>query len=115
MTQEKFKQEINDLEKFFSLYCKENHAKRDLHRYDLEYKEREFKKEIHLCDTCHELISYSFEKLLACPHEIKPKCRTCKSPCYDKKEWKALAKIMRYSAIHLQLGRFAKFIMKPFS
>ena len=114
MQVEKFQKELDDLERFFSLYCKENHQNLILRSYDLNYNEKRYKSEIYLCDTCHELLTYSHKKLMACPHEPKPKCRTCKAPCYDKKEWKELAKVMRYGAIKLQLGRFAKFIMRPF-
>ena len=61
--------------------------------------------ELNLCEECHSLISYSFDRLKGCPHEIKPRCRQCPNPCYEKQEWKSLAKIMRYSGIRLGLSK----------
>ena len=52
---------------------------------------------------CLKKIEYSFGRLLDCPHEIKPRCRTCPNPCYEKQQWKETAQVMRYSGVKLGL------------
>ena len=56
----------------------------------------------------HELINYSFDRLNECPHDIKPRCRTCPSPCYEKQEWKKLSKLMKYSGLQFGLIKIKK-------
>ena len=101
MTEEKFQGEIATLKKFFTKFCKDKHQNQNSHIYDLKYKNFSSKLDICLCKECHELINYSFDRLKECPHEIKPRCRKCPNPCYEKTQWKSLAKLMRYSGIQL--------------
>ncbi|MFK2822414.1 nitrous oxide-stimulated promoter family protein [Arcobacter sp. YIC-80] len=103
MTNEKFDIEIKTLEEFFKVYCKNHHIKQYQKNISLEYKEKIFNISLNLCEECHEAINYSFERLQNCPHEIKPRCRKCPNPCYEKSRWKNIAKVMRYSAIKLSL------------
>lgn len=112
MTFEKFTSETQTLQKFFTLYCHEKHLSQKEYTKTLHYHNKTLTQELFLCEECFELIEYSFEKLQACPHEIKPRCRTCPNPCYDKKEWKALAKIMRYSGMQLGILKIKKFFFK---
>jgi hypothetical protein len=49
------------------------------------------------------LIDYSIQRLQNCEHDPKPRCRKCPEPCYDKLQWKKVAKVMRYSGIKLGL------------
>ena len=115
MTPEKFEIEINTLKKFFELYCKdkhENHIDKEIH---LEYQGKVFTMNLSLCEVCHDSIKYSHNRLLECPHDIKPRCRTCPTPCYEKTRWKNIAKIMKYSAIKLSLSRVKKRIKSMFS
>ena len=99
----KFKTEIQTLKRFFELHCINNHDKQKKILLDLNYKNDSIKIELFLCQKCLETITYSFERLQECPHEIKPKCRTCPNPCYEKKQWKEVAKVMRYSGLRLGL------------
>lgn len=111
MREEKFQSEIKTLDKFFTKYCEDKHSERFSKEYYLKYKECELSFSIYLCKDCHELITYSFEKLSQCPHEIKPRCRKCPSPCYEKPQWKKLAKLMRYSGFQFGLLKVKKFIV----
>lgn len=108
MTLEKFKAEVQTLEKFFTKYCENHHENLYEKSYKLEYKQEEIKSSFCLCDDCHKLISYSFERLQECPHEIKPMCRRCPNPCYEKSKWKKLAKLMRYSGMQFGLIKIKK-------
>ena len=100
MTQEKFQSEVAILQRFFSIYCTNRHkAKQVDTKQVLHYMEHSYELDLCLCDDCYRLINYSFTKLQNCSFHEKPRCRTCKKPCYEKQEWRDLAKIMRYSGI----------------
>ncbi len=111
---EKFEIEINTLKKFYELYCKDKHEHQEKTKICLEYKSNSFILELNLCPDCQKAINYSFEKLQTCPHETKPRCRSCPNPCYEKPQWKNIAKIMKYSAIKLSLGKIKSRILKIF-
>ena len=81
----------------------------------LKYKEKDFKLDLCLCSECHDAINYSFERLQHCQHEIKPRCRTCPTPCYEKPRWKNAAKIMIYSAMKLSLSKMKSKVKSIFS
>jgi hypothetical protein len=109
MTNEKFINEVETLKKFFTIHCKDKHIDQNSFISNLRYKNENYDVDFHLCDECKQLINYSIERLQKCPHEIKPRCRTCSSPCYEKKQWKKLAKLMRYSGIKLGILKIKKF------
>lgn len=115
MTRQKFYTEVETLEKFFTKYCNDKHHKQYEKTYTLEYKGDTVSYSIKLCDECHTLIKYSFNRLLQCPHKIKPRCRKCPNPCYEKKEWKQLAKLMRYSGLQFGLIKIKNSIKKIYN
>ncbi|RXJ66228.1 hypothetical protein CRV08_13725 [Halarcobacter ebronensis] len=106
---EKFKNELKTLKNFMELYCKHKHKNQLLFNKNIPYKQESLSIDLNLCEECHTLINYSIERLQNCPHEIKPKCRKCPNPCYEKKEWKSLAKIMRYSGMKLGFIKIKRF------
>jgi len=109
MTTEKFTGEVKTLKKFFELHCHDNHTNLKHHCKQLTYNGEKIITELELCDDCIELIHYSFDRLEECPHDPKPRCRTCPNPCYEKSEWKKVAKLMRYSGIQLGILKIKKF------
>ena len=111
----KFKEEIITLKKFFEIYCKEKHEGQENITKVLIYKNEEIHIDLYLCSECLEKINYSFERLQSCPHEIKPRCRTCANPCYEKKNWKETAQVMRYSGLKLGLKAINKKMKNLFS
>ncbi|AXK49739.1 hypothetical protein CRU87_03420 [Aliarcobacter trophiarum LMG 25534] len=115
MTHEKFEIEINTLKKFYELYCKDKHENQTFKLHKETYRGTEFELELLLCKECFTAINYSFDRLQGCPHEIKPRCRTCKSPCYEKQKWKEVARVMKYSAIKLSLGKIKSRVMGIFN
>ncbi|XPV68674.1 MAG: nitrous oxide-stimulated promoter family protein [Halarcobacter sp.] len=98
----KFNEEITTLKKFFEFYCDRKHTNQINTKLTLIYKDTNISLNLKLCKECLEKINYSFQRLQECSHEIKPKCRKCPTPCYEKKQWKETAKIMRYSGINLK-------------
>jgi hypothetical protein len=114
MREEKFYTEVKTLEKFFSKYCNDKHHHHYEKSYMLKYKNSSYSCTLNLCNECHTLINYSFTRLLECPHEIKPRCRKCPNPCYEKKEWKQLAKLMRYSGFQFGLIKIKNTIKKAY-
>lgn len=106
MDANKFNSEVLTLQKFFQIYCDNNkHENIKINNVSLTYKNKTFTYDLNLCEQCYTTISYSFERLKECKYDIKPKCRTCKSPCYEKPKWRELAKIMKYSGMRLGLTK----------
>jgi predicted amidophosphoribosyltransferase len=100
MTQDKFISEVEILKKFFGIYChgkKHNNIK--VQNTTLDFQNQTFKYDFKLCNECFKLLEYSFDRLQNCPHDEKPKCRTCPNPCYEPDEWKKVAKVMKYAGI----------------
>jgi len=110
MTKEKFTSEIETLQKFFELYCKNNHQEQQMLRKNITYQEECFAYSFSLCKSCDELLSYSLERLQNCPHDPKPKCRSCSNPCYEKQKYKAVSKVMRYSGMSFGLTKIKKIL-----
>jgi len=110
VTNDKFLDEINILKNFIQTYCHNKHNSDDILLVDksLAYRELSYQMEFNLCSDCNRVLDYSIERLYECPYDTKPRCRKCKSPCYDKKEWRGLAKIMIYSSIFLNLSKIKK-------
>ena len=115
MTKEKFEIEINTLKKFFELYCKNKHKNLRDENKQLTYKEKNFEVDLCLCEECHDAINYSFRRLNSCPHDIKPRCRNCPTPCYKKTRWNNIKKVMIYSVIKRSLSKTKDKIMSFFS
>ena len=115
MTTEKFSIEVDTLKKFFELYCKDKHQNQEAKSISLSYKNKNMKIQLNLCEDCFNSINYSFSKLQECPHDIKPRCRKCPNPCYDKPQWKKTAKVMIYAALKLNLSIMKNKMKKLFS
>jgi len=115
MTIEKFESEIETLKKFFVTYCHNRHQNQQEYYRILQYNDKDFEISLKLCNECSDLLNYAYDRLLECPHEIKPRCRTCPSPCYEKDKWKQTAKLMMYSGMKLGLTKIRKFATRLFS
>jgi hypothetical protein len=110
MQTDKFKSEVQTLKKFFELHCNDKHTDQKNHCKQLFYNDEKINVDLELCTECIELIDYSFDRLVECPHDPKPRCRTCPNPCYEKKEWKKVAKLMKYSGIQLGILKIKRFL-----
>lgn len=103
MTEEKFIDDSQTVLKFIQYYCDNKHDQefRTKETIQLFYKDNDLDESVtyELCQECLGALNYSYSRLQECPREEKPKCRKCDEPCYDKNEWKLLAKIMKYSGM----------------
>ncbi|MCK9162194.1 MAG: hypothetical protein GX118_07595 [Arcobacter butzleri] len=109
MTLEKFEQEVLTLKKFFETYCIGKGYECKERNIKTSYKNKEFEFKFFICDKSYELVLYAIDRLLECPHEEKPKCRTCPAPCYEKQKYKEVARVMKYSGIRLGLSKIKRF------
>ena len=115
MTNKKFEQELKTLSEFFSHYCQDKHKNQFNNIHILEYKNIKYEQNSNLCEECNFLMDYSFQRLMSCPHEIKPRCRKCPNPCYEKEQWKKVAKLMKYSGVKLGLVKLKNLFLQNFS
>ncbi len=106
MKLEKYIQEVDTLQTYFQYFCQHNHTNQVIQNNSHSYKNNDFDETLKLCDECFETLKYSLERLQNCQYEEKPRCRTCKTPCYEKSYWKKLAKVMVYSSLRLKLSSF---------
>ncbi|CZE48440.1 nitrous oxide-stimulated promoter family protein [Campylobacter geochelonis] len=112
MTDEKFIEQNQTVVKFIQLYCDDKHKNKDKKDGILKlfYNGKNLTSMPYsLCDECESLLLYANQRLQNCPHEIKPKCRNCPNPCYEKAQWKQMAKIMRTSGMKLGLIKIKRF------
>jgi len=113
MKDEKFIHDTKTVLKFIQIYCDEKHKNEEKtdEKLQLIYKNRDLQESIkyNLCSKCKETFLYSYKRLQECPHEEKPRCRKCPSPCYERSEWKKLAKIMKFSGIKMGILKIRKF------
>ena len=109
MDARKFQDEIDILGHFIQHYCEANgHVHRHERTLSCTHRECSYDIEIKLCGRCRELMEYSAVKLGDCPHTEKPRCRQCPNPCYEKTQWKEIAKIMRFSGMYLGVTKAKK-------
>ena len=99
---EKEQSDIRTLIKFVGIFCRENHdgEKKPFSFRPLDIKEIE-KKEIALCPDCTRLLTYGLTMRLKCPHDPKPICKKCESPCYRGEYKEKIREVMKFSGIYL--------------
>ena len=106
---DKLYKEVETLQKFFEMYCKDKHKDKQISQH---LKTDEYEFDFELCDECFGLIKYSINQLHECTKDPKPKCRICPDNCYEKKEKNHMSKIMRHSGMKLGLNRLKKLFFK---
>ena len=112
MTEEKFRSEIETLNQFFIIFCKDKHQNQKNFILSQDFNNKEFTLQSELCEECKNSLVKAIQHISLCPHEIKPRCRKCPNPCYEKNHWKQIAKIMRYSGIKLGLIKIKKVLFR---
>ena len=114
MTNEKFIHDTTTVLKFIQIYCDDKH--KDTQKKEglqsLVYREKKLDIDItyHLCSVCKNTFLLSYQKLQECPHEEKPSCRKCPKPCYERPDWKHVAKIMKHSGMKQGIIKLKKLL-----
>ncbi len=116
MTDEKFIHDTKTVLKFIQIYCDDKHkdALKKENTTKLVYRDYnlDVNVEYNLCSTCRDTFFLSYQKLQQCPHEDKPSCRKCPKPCYERADWKTVAKIMKHSGMKQGLLKIKKLFIK---
>ena len=99
--------DIRTLIRFVEIYCRVKHGGEKIpfssKGIDLEVIGN---KEISLCEACAKLLNYGLTMRVKCPHDPKPMCKKCKTPCYHSAYRSKIREVMRFSGIYLiQHGR----------
>ena len=76
--------DIKMLKQFISVFCHKKH----------NTKKRE------LCPNCQDLFDYAQKRLAKCPYDPKPKCKDCKTHCYQADYRKRIQEVMKFAGIH---------------
>jgi hypothetical protein len=53
-----------------------------------------------LCDKCRQLLDYSLQRLAECPHDPKPRCSACPTPCYAEPYRTQIREAMKFSGVY---------------
>jgi hypothetical protein len=115
MDQIKYESEAQTLRSFIKVYCDgQEHSEKQIQSFTCRNPQYEYRFEELLCKECQVLLQYSLAKLQECPYESKPRCRKCTTPCYDKKQWKVLAEVMRFSGLRLGVLKVKKIMNSLF-
>ncbi len=98
----KEKGDIRTLIKFIGIYCRENdHEERVPFSFKLfDLKEIE-KRKTSLCPDCTRLLNYGLMMRLKCPHDPKPMCKKCETPCYHGHYRSKIREVMKFSGIYM--------------
>jgi len=106
---EQYITETGKLKEFIEFYCNKKHINQKKSILKDEYRENRVENiELLLCEDCLDMFLYAKERLSLCEHEPKPKCRKCKTICYDKERYSKLGRIMRFSAVRLKIKKVLK-------
>jgi hypothetical protein len=97
--------EVNDIRtliKFVGIYCRERHdGKKAPFLFKLLDMREITKKEISLCMDCARLLTYGLTMRLKCPHDPKPMCKKCESPCYHGDYKSKIREVMKFSGMYM--------------
>jgi hypothetical protein len=99
---EKEKTDIRILIKFVSIFCRENHRREktpfSFRLFDIQGFSKE---EVFLCPECHRLLTYGLTMRVKCPHDPKPMCKKCQTPCYRGDYKEKIREVMKFSGMYL--------------
>jgi hypothetical protein len=94
--------DIRTLLRFIGIYCRENHGGEKKPFSSKNLDEREIGgTELPLCEACSKLLNYGLTMRMKCPHDPKPMCKKCGTPCYHDAYRSKIREVMRFSGIFL--------------
>jgi hypothetical protein len=99
----KEKVDIRTLLRFVAVYCRNHHRDADAQPFTFKGMSADtlgVKKAL-LCPECTRLMKYALTMRLKCPHDPKPMCKKCDSPCYHGEYRQKIREIMKFSGPYL--------------
>jgi hypothetical protein len=98
----KGKTDIRTLMKFVAIYCRKNHPGEKIPFSFRKSGAKEIEKNgILLCPECSKLLAYGLTMRLRCPHNPKPMCKKCETPCYHGEYKSKIREVMKFSGMYL--------------
>ena len=95
---DEIREDVAFLTNLIVLYCEHHHD--PAKRRPLSRKGRAGEAlplgEFTSCDDCRKLLMHGVARRLECPHNPKPACRNCETPCHHPDYRRRIAKIMRW-------------------
>jgi hypothetical protein len=100
---QKEKRDIQVLIRFVHIFCREKHGENSKKPFSPLFEEIAglIENDIQLCESCSELLSYGMRKRFRCPHNPKPMCKKCHTPCYNRTYRERVREVMRFSGPYL--------------
>jgi len=91
----RIKKHAKVLRAFISIYCRENHLKKNRESFIQGY-----------CYDCYKLLEYALNQNDKCPLNPKPLCKNCEVHCYNHEMRKKIKEVMKFSGIYyIKRGR----------
>jgi hypothetical protein len=100
---DKKEKDIIVLANFVQIFCQGNHDHMDKQIFatkDDKLNEILGKKNIELCQDCDKLLNHGITKLMLCPYDPKPRCKTCPTHCYAPGYREKVRQVMRFSGMY---------------
>ena len=100
----KKKKDIKVLSQFIAIYCREHHRTEVRDAFPIKDERLRSSlghKDLILCKDCSKLLSHGIAKLLLCPYDPKPTCKSCETHCYAPGYRERIRKVMRFSGMYL--------------
>jgi hypothetical protein len=88
--------------KFVHIYCRARHeAEKTPFTFRGLDSETLGARPARLCPDCTRLMKYALTMRLKCPHDPKPMCKKCATPCYHEDYRRQIREIMKFSGLYL--------------
>jgi len=98
----KEKTDIRTLMRFVAIYCRKKHPGGKTPFSFTKFGTEEIEKnQTLLCQDCTRLLTYGLTMRLKCPHDPKPMCKKCETPCYHGEYKSKIREVMRFSGLYL--------------
>ena len=98
---ERERADIRTLVKFVEIYCRKKHGgEKTPFSFEL-LAEDMGKEEIALCKDCARLLTYGLVMRTKCPHDPKPMCKKCETPCYHGEYKAKIREVMKFSGMYM--------------
>ena len=103
MLSRKEKRDIQILIRFVHIFCLEKHGEDSKKPFSSPFEEVAslIEREVQLCESCSELLTYGVRKRFRCPHNPKPMCKKCETQCYSQDYKQRVREVMRFSGPYL--------------